>query len=656
VTVTLADDVTIDDVNMITIDTLTTNGDADSDRGNVDIDTAGSVTIIGLMTVNGALDIDTDANGGTGGDIADLGGQLLVTGTTLLDAGTGDTTLDNPLNEFIGAVTVTLTDDLTIDDANSLIFGMVTATGDANIDTAGTVSFTGLATIGGNADVKSDENGGTGADITDDAPAGQLLITGTTTLDAGDSDITLDNPLNDFGGMGVGTTMVVNIINGKDVTLVDVNDIHIDADVNALTGSLSVSALGGDGGANSLVTANVFGNIFITDSVVDADTITTTGSQSYDGNVTLNGTTVLNSLTGGAVTFANRVNGAAAATQALTVNTAGATTFGGTVGVGNDDLFGTGDDFSLASVLTDAPGSVVFTGEFVSTSGDQTYLEAARIDTSALGITTTTFNGNNITFDQTLDATSAGVENLVVNSTGAGLTTFGSAAVDGTDDDVGRITALGTITTNADGTTVFNSSLVNSFGDQTYNDNTVISFSGTGNDTTTLTAVGTGIANVTVGTAPPAGTLVNANTLMGLPLGDASGIPNNNLVANSDACVIVHSAISGIFSVNGTSGVCWLGANPLNTGIRMYFSQPVAPLVFLFNAPPAQYRVNQFLIDMGTLFSQDLQNLVRYPEVNYPVSQLDYNALREAQRQGLLPTDLILSTYDLFAEDEEEEE
>ena len=346
-----------------------------------------------------------------------------------------------------------------------------------------------------------------------------------------------------------------------------------------------------------------------------------------------------------------------------------------------------------------ARGTTVINSSSVTTAfgtGDQVYNDAVVLGSnSSAGGATTTLNGSDISFNSTVDATTAGVENLVVNSSdmvgeldvapgvdgilgtpddvmitgdGIGVTTFGLALVlgpdglagtaddvpDGSDDNVGGVTALGTITTDADGTTVFNSALVNSFGDQTYNDNTVISFSGTGNDTTTLTAVGTGIANVTVGTPIP-GTLVGANTMMGLPLGDVSGIPNNNLIVNADANVAVHSAVSGIFSVNGASGVSWFAANPLNTGIRMYWSQPVSPIVFLFNAPPAQFRIDQFLIDVGSLFAQDLQNLIRYPEVTYPATQIDYNALRDAQRQGLLPTDLILSTYDLFEEDEDEE-
>jgi len=54
----------------------------------------------------GALDVDTTANSGSlGGNITDTGaGKLLVTGTTALNAGNQAVTLNNPLNNFGGAV------------------------------------------------------------------------------------------------------------------------------------------------------------------------------------------------------------------------------------------------------------------------------------------------------------------------------------------------------------------------------------------------------------------------------------------------------------------------------------------------------------------------------------------------------------------------
>jgi len=77
--------------------------------------------------------------------------------------------------------------------------------------------------------------------------------------------------------------------------------------------------------------------------------VKTTGTQTYNDAVTLGATTVLTSTGAGAlgnVTLASTVNGG----FALTVNTAGTTTFGGLVGNGAP----------LASVTTDATGGTTF--------------------------------------------------------------------------------------------------------------------------------------------------------------------------------------------------------------------------------------------------------------------------------------------------------
>src|SRR5205823_10492131 len=69
--------------------------------------------------------------------------------------------------------------------------------------------------------------------------------------------------------------------------------------------------------------------------------------------------TTLTGTASGPITLASTVNGA----QALTVNTAGVTTFGGAVG-------GT---TALASLTTDAAGSTDLNGGAVTTTGSQTY-------------------------------------------------------------------------------------------------------------------------------------------------------------------------------------------------------------------------------------------------------------------------------------------
>ena len=721
----------------------------------VDAATAGDESLLvngsGVTTFGDAA-LDDNVGGGNG---AFAGSGPLVNLTTDDSAATADTTvvnsafvtttLDQTYNDAVtlgtsgtGNVVTTFTgNDLTF---NGTVDGAAAGTQDlvANSTGGGTTTFgdgagsddvgaaTALQNLTTNADGLTDLNA-TSLTTTQDQTYNDAVIVGTsgtgaalTTINANDTTFnsTLDATTAGVESLTVNSsrTAGANAVLegfGPDGLEGTADDPATDDDIGFTTFGSAIADgsddnVGGIAALASLLT-NADGAV-----VINSASVTTTVSQTHNDAAFLgtsgtgNATTTLS---GVAVSFNSTTDAAVAGAQSLIVNATGATTFGD--GAGSDNV-GVGDSAglvagsgSLAYLVTDAntgpvgPGTTVINSSTVTTTfgtGDQTYNDGVILgsNTSAGGATTT-LNGSDISFNSTVDATTAGVENLVVNSSdmvgeldvaagvdgilgtlddvmvagdGIGVTTFGLALVlgadglagtvddvlDGSNDNVGGVTALGTITTDADGLTVFNAALINSFGDQTYNDNTVIAFSGAGVNTTTLNAVGTGAANVTVGTAPPAGTLVNGQTMMGLPLGDASGIPNNKLVANADACVMVHSAMSGIFSVNGTSGVCWFGANPMNTGIRMYYSQPVSPIVFLFNSPPAQFRIDQFLIDVGGIFAQDLQNLIRYPQVSHPEVEIHYNALREAQRQGLLPTDLILSTYDLFAEDEEEEE
>src|SRR3546814_2985542 len=109
--------------------------------------TLGTVTARQLTaTSTGALDLGTtDVSGAlvahsNGGAIVQ-GGALQVGGTTELDAGTGNVTLANAGNDFVGAVDI-VGGAIQITDANALTLGTVTAgqltatsTGDLDLGT-----------------------------------------------------------------------------------------------------------------------------------------------------------------------------------------------------------------------------------------------------------------------------------------------------------------------------------------------------------------------------------------------------------------------------------------------------------------------------------------------------------------------------------------
>ena len=136
------------------------------------------------------------------------------------------------------------------------------------------------------------------------------------------------------------------------------------------------------------------------------------------------------------MTFVSTVNGP----KALTVNTAGSSTFSGIVGGSS----------ALASLTTDLAGTTALNGGSVTTSGTQTYS-----DPVSLGAITTVTSGTTA-FANTLNGAFA----LTVNTSGA--TTFSAA--------VGATTPLTSLITDLAGTTALNGGAVTTSGAQTYND------------------------------------------------------------------------------------------------------------------------------------------------------------------------------------------
>src|SRR5207245_730290 len=86
--------------------------------------------------------------------------------------------------------------------------------------------------------------------------------------------------------------------------------------------------------------------------------VTTSGAQTYNDALTLNGNTTLTSTAAGNISLTKTVDGTLS--FALTVNTAGTTTLGGAVGATT----------ALGSLATDAGGMTNVSGGSVSTIGD----------------------------------------------------------------------------------------------------------------------------------------------------------------------------------------------------------------------------------------------------------------------------------------------
>ena len=144
------------------------------------------------------------------------------------------------------------------------------------------------------------------------------------------------------------------------------------------------------------------------------------------------------------------------------------------------------------------------------------------------------------------------VQDLVVNSSVGGATTFGDGAG---SDDVGGTTALRNITTNAGGTTVLNATSLTTTLDQTYNDPITVGTSGSGSALTTINANDTTFNNTVDAAAAGVESLtINSSTVAAdvgfTTFGDAAGDDNvgsiaalASLLTNVDGAVVINSAI-----------------------------------------------------------------------------------------------------------------
>ena len=182
-------------------------------------------------------------------------------------------------------------------------------------------------------------------------------------------------------------------------------------------------------------------------------------SIAFTGNVVLASNTTVSA--GGDpvdnVDFGGTVTSPNAST--LLVNAAGTTTFhgavGGTPGGGNE----------LGSLTTDAPGTTAINGGSVTTTAEQAYK-----DNVTLGANTV-LDASAVTFGESgtgKTLTSPNASTLLVNA--AGTTTF-HGAVGGTP---GGGNELGSLTTDAPGTTAINGGSVTTTAEQAYKDNVTL--------------------------------------------------------------------------------------------------------------------------------------------------------------------------------------
>ncbi|CAO3380993.1 filamentous hemagglutinin N-terminal domain-containing protein [Azospirillum argentinense] len=434
-------------------DTTVNGGSAVLFAGTVDGAYALAVNNKSTTTFSGAVggttalaSLTTDAAGTSSvKSVTTTGAQTYNDAVTLDGTYTGSTVTANAAATLGGATTVnagTATFNGTVNGAQALtIAGMGTAqfnaavggtTALASLTTAagGTASFLNVTTTGAQT-----HNAATTLNGTYTTTTGAFTANGATTL-AGDTTV--------YGGSSV---LFAGAVDGA--YALTVNNKGTTTFSGAVGGTTALASLTTDAaGTSSLKSVTTTGAQTYNDAVTLDGTYTTGGAFAANGAATLAGDTTVSG--GTSVLFAGTVDGA----HALVVDSKGATTFSGTVG-------GT---TALASLTTDAAGTSSL--KSVTTTGAQTYNDAVTLNGTYTGSTftanaaatlagdTMVNGGSSVLFAGTVD----GAHALTVNNKGA--TTFSGT--------VGSTTALASLTTDAGGTTSLRNVLTS--GAQTYND------------------------------------------------------------------------------------------------------------------------------------------------------------------------------------------
>lgn len=265
------------------------------------------------------------------------------------------------------------------------------------------------------------------------------------------------------------TTFTASSTNGNiSVTDLDnaLNAGNVIIDPGDTSGNTQVQTAVSRGGSGALT----FGTGADVNPITLSAGVSTGGSQTYNGAVTLGADTTLSS-TSGTVTFASTLDGA----QALTI-TAGGASFGGAVG-------GTTPLTSLST-----SGSTTLANN-VTTSGGQSYGAMMLVGDVAL----TSTGGGNVTLHSTID----GAHRLTVTT--SGTTTFTGA--------VGGTGALSSLSVSSPGSTTLDAG-VTTMGTQSYGGAVTLGGS------TTLAATNVNAQSVALGSNPL--TIVGGGTLAGI--------------------------------------------------------------------------------------------------------------------------------------------
>ncbi|WP_339728232.1 LamG-like jellyroll fold domain-containing protein [uncultured Gimesia sp.] len=239
----------------------------------------------------------------------------------------------------------------------------------------------------------------------------------------------------------------------------------------------------------------------------------------------------------------NTLDSSFAASLTILAGSDDSITFQTTTNLATGDLFVTAEtvdilaDIDAASVEISSSGvtSTTFNGGTVTTTGSQLYNDAVNFVTNS---TLTSSGGSNIEFDSTID----GAIDLNIDTTGN--TIFGGA--------VGSSAALTSLTTNVGGITQINGGSINTTGDQIFNDDITLGAN------LNLTSTGSGAITFNQ--------MVNGAFTLGI---NTNGVTTfNGTVGSSDALTSLTTDANGTTNINGGS-IATTGSQTFNDAVLL---------------------------------------------------------------------------------------
>lgn len=434
-----------------------TDGDAVATPAGSDVNVAGTTTLVasgaitlddatndfgGAVSADGQAIILRDANSIILGDI-DASGALLVEAISGGISQDGDGAIGGDINAAAGA-SFTASTNIALTDALNDFVGAVTADGaDVSLTDLNAIELADIDAATLTVAAASIDDGGAGA------PGGDINVSGETMLTASAA-ITLDDALNDFGGVVTASGTAITLRDANSIVLGDIDAGGV-LTVDAIAGAISQD---GDGAPGADINAAAEASFTASTTITLTD-----ASNDFAGIVNADGSAVsindLNAIELGDIDAASLAvtagatidDGASSMGANADIDVTGTTTLTALGAITLDDASNNfGQAVSAdggAVVLRDADNIIL--GDVLA-GGDLTVTAAGAITDSAnstvtvTGATTLTASDNGAYFDIALD-----------NDTAAGRHDFGGA-VTAIGQDITLIgrsgVTLGAITTN----------------------------------------------------------------------------------------------------------------------------------------------------------------------------------------------------------------